>query len=374
MELSDEGSRNGSMLRKLIWENGHSESNPQSMFTAVEDNGDRSQFKIRMSQQLEDTKALYANASIEDQIDLLLPELCFLFRIAGIPVKKTDPLALNIVVFVFMWIIDILMFIVYFNHIQEEDGRFSHFVEIYWAFHSCVIFTQLSYAMYNNAQVFRMILLSVTSEMDDWRCSMISHQPGNDPTVSIENERTVTSTQKSLRLQSRICVYFVIVSVFLNVSILIYIRFDEFLSRHLPWSDSVFFNLVGVVAWYFYSFHWFVAVICVYLPVHFFSAKVKLYIHYLENCLTGSDRHEVIKAMEWYDDLYKVNKLMNFGTLSLLTTTTLMMLMLLLIGLLLSLVKDRELKGPTLFWICTNFIVIACIAHPVADLETANKK
>ena len=156
---------------------------------------------------------------------------------------------------------------------------------------------------------------------------------------------------------------------------LIATRLDEFLYRHIPWSESIFFNFLGVIAWYFYSFHWFVAVVCVYLPVHFFSLKVKRFTHYLEHCLTGMHRGEVIKAMEWYDDLYKVNKLMNFDSLSLLATTTLLMLMLLLIALLLSVVKDSDsIGGPTIFWICTNSIVIGCIAYTVAELETANKK
>jgi hypothetical protein len=344
----------------------------------MDENENDSSLVMQMSQNTENMRSLGDTELIEDEIDLLLPELCFLFRIAGIAVKKSDPFILNVIVFVFIWVIDIMMIVVYFNHIHDVDGRFSHLVEIYWAFHSCVIYTILSYSMYQNAQVFQMILLSASTEIDEWRSSMISTCPGyekeNKERRGGDSGPKLTSTQIKLRKHSRVCVFVVIFSVLFNVIMLIATRFDEFLYRHLPWSESVFFNLIGVVAWYFYSFHWFVAVICVYLPVHFFSNKVKRFIHFLENSLTGFDRGEVIKAMEWYDDLYKVNKLMNFGSLSLMATTTLFMLMLLLIALLLSLVKDGEVKGPTFFWIGTNTAVIACIAYTVAELETANKK
>ena len=311
----------------------------------------------------------------EEQIDFLLPELCFLFRIAGIPVKKNDPIALNVVVFMFMWTIEVLMAGVYIKHVFEDDNpHFSHLVEVYWAFHSCIIYTMLSYTMHKDCQVFQMILLSAESEQNEWRCSLITTQLAQNHSTDM-TEVVATSTQKKLRNFSRMCVFIVIISVFFNLSMLIATRFDIFLSRHLPWSDSDLFNVMGVLAWYFYSFHWFVAVICVYLPIHFFSSKVKYFIYSLENCLTLTDRDQVIRAMEWYDDLYKVNKLMNFESISLLTTTTLLMLMLLLIALLLSVVKDPDaLQWPVFFWIITNSVVISCVSYTVAELETANKK
>lgn len=323
---------------------------------------------------LEQPKIMSKNELKEAQIDLLLPELCFLFRIAGIPVKEKDPKVLNLLVFTLMWVIELLMIGVYMKHVHEDNSpHFSHLDEIYWAFHSCIIYSLLSYSMmYNDTQVFQMILMSAQTEDNEWRSSIISTQSTQSPLAKV----TTTATQKSLRQHSKICVYVVIFCVTFNLSMLIFIRFDDFLSRHLQgWSDSDAFNLLGVVAWYFYSFHWLVAVVCVYLPVHFFSNKVKYFIHYLENGLTGLNREEVIRAMDWYDDLYKVNKLLNFESLSLLTTTTLLMLMLLLIALLVSVVKDyNSTHWPTLFWICTNFIVIGCVAYTVAELETANKK
>jgi hypothetical protein len=333
--------------------------------------GDEKRLVNQMSDNTDQRRLNDTNEMIEEQIDLLLPELCFLFRIAGIPVKRSDSKYANIVVFVFMWVIDILMIGVYLKKVHEDKNpHFSHLVEVYWALHSCIIYSLLSHAMHNNAQIFQTILLSAQSEINEWRSSMQSN-------YSIDGmDTTTTATQKSLRKHSKICVYITIFSVAFNVIMLISTRFDQFLYRHLPWTDSIFFNLMGVVAWYFYSFYWFMAIICVYLPVHFFSMKVKLYMRYVENGLSGLHREEVIKAMEWYDDLYKVNKLMNFESLSLLATTTLLMLMLLLIGLLLSIVKDGDIdiKGPTLFWITTNSVVIACIAYTVAELETANKK
>lgn len=308
----------------------------------------------------------------EEQIDLLLPELCFLFRIAGIAVKKSDPLICSATVLVFMWVVDLLMTFSFLKHVHEDhNANFSHLVEIYWAFHSCVIYTMLAHAMYNDSRVFQMILLSAQGETDEWRCNIMHNQH----THNISTEEKSTPTQKSLRVHSRRCVYAVIFCVSFNLTVLISTRFSTFLSHHLPWSESIFFNLVGVLAWYFYSFHWFVAVLCVYLPVHFFSSKVKLFVKYLENSLTGMDREEVVRAMDWYDDLYKVNRKMNFESLSLLATTTLFMLMLLLIGLLLSAVKDPDsFKAPLIFWICTNSLVISAVAYTVAELETANKK
>jgi hypothetical protein len=175
--------------------------------------GEERRVENHMSSDLEERRIRSETELKEEQIDLLLPELCFLFRIAGIPVKKSDPMILNVIVFVFMWVIDILMIGVYLKHAREDENpHFSHLVEIYWAFHSCVIYSILSQAMYRDSQVFHMILLSAQSEVNEWRCSMISM-----PSISDQpNVITATSTQKSLRKHSKICVYIVILCVTFN--------------------------------------------------------------------------------------------------------------------------------------------------------------
>jgi hypothetical protein len=56
--------------------------------------GEERKVANQMSYDLEERRIISENELKEEQIDLLLPELCFLFRIAGIPVKKTDPIIL----------------------------------------------------------------------------------------------------------------------------------------------------------------------------------------------------------------------------------------------------------------------------------------
>jgi len=148
---------------------------------------------------------------------------------------------------------------------------------------------------------------------------------------------------------------------------------NNFLYRLLPLTNHVVWNVFGICAWYLYSFGWFAPLLFVSMPAYFLTLRVNRFGDYIER---QHDDIDVGKAMEWYDDLYEMNRTLQraIGPMATCTLATCIPLQIVeMMGFFL-----QEGSPTALFtilaWCSVNASVLYIVSSSLAGLEVINKR
>jgi hypothetical protein len=129
------------------------------------------------------------------------------------------------------------------------------------------------------------------------------------------------------------------ICVILNVTCIIYLYiYLDGLYLVLRVTRSLWFDLLGVALWYFYSYGWTISLPIVCIPSYALHCRIQTFIDFIkintrqEPPAPGSSTAQrsskplvsVEKLMEWYDELHAANRLFNM-TVSLLLTVDILL-------------------------------------------------
>jgi hypothetical protein len=274
------------------------------------------------------------NVIINSGIRQMLWVTC-IYMNASIPYKTLN----SIMAFIMSVFFVLLLVGVYVKSVNSHQFYWSLFAEVVWVFHSCLVYILLSLSVKPGSDLHHAIRDAISPELLSWRLEVTKKV--DVPFISYEyvSRRTVG-----------LCVAISLV----NEIVIIISHSNDLLSRILPWSNHKLWNVFGMFMWYFYSFHWFSAIVFIYIPVHFLGRRLQCLYDAFSH-LDGSSREDVLRAFDWYDDLFRVNRTIQAGV-ELITTLSISVLCVLVVCM--SVVSFCQILSPLSY------------SHPTPPLST----
>jgi hypothetical protein len=169
---------------------------------------------------------------------------------------------------------------------QNERVVYDKVTAILWVVQCCVQYSVLRREMLDGALPLRTIIDAGSS-----------HDLERVGCAKNEDVKRLSSTT------AYACVWLAIINIVMAGSA----YFSSFFYRVLPLTNHMAWNLTGILLWLVYSYSWFTPLLFVVVPAHLFTQRVQAMANYIAESRTQAD-FDIERAMEWYDELYDLNR------------------------------------------------------------------
>jgi hypothetical protein len=251
--------------------------------------------------------------SLLDQDNGELKGLILILKFAGLySFQKCWTRYVTYTIIFFMWLAIISVLVNLF--IYWPSDKLNHQIgNVTWMFHSATTYTIVAYDMiFCNGRLL-IFMKSIVSGKNNANFSNFSLLP-----------ETYCRDLHRVGWLTTLAVYCGVIGNIICVGYL-YIHSDG-LYIVLRVTRSLWFDVLGLCLWYFYSYGWVISIPYVCIPAYALHCRIKSYIDFIKangketpSSLSSKQLLSVEKTMEWYDELHSANKLLVMNVSLLLT-------------------------------------------------------
>ena len=190
-----------------------------------------------------------------------------------------------------LWMNFFVMCGVYVSRLYDfRSLDWSGMGHLFFNLHGCAVYTIIAYLMHDDMKLLKAM-----------RCVL-------EPTVSITTRPSVIEPISEGRIRfekiTTICALIILVMATGNV-VGVYFIYGNPLAEVFHIQRSVFLGVIAYVMWSILSFCWFMPVLFVFPTMNLFVQHGQAFIQYIID--HKAEDINIFDMMEWYDDLYGIN-------------------------------------------------------------------